>query len=296
MRTDMSVGYLRHIQACNMPVDEPFLPWRGAGRQLGWVRPIIAHHLQDYPQVFSFENGISLQPHLREFDQISAGLAEVAQGLARDGVISPLIDEPYPVTPGGREAAIAVVDRAAAAYLGLRSFGQHLNGYLRDGEDILMWIGRRAQDRRIFPGALDNMVAGGLPYGVSLVENLVKECQEEAGMPRELAEKAKPVGALSYNRVAERGFRPDVLYCYDIELPRDFRPLNTDGEVEEFMLMPIAEVMDIVRNSDQFKFNCNLVIVDFLVRHGLIGPEHEEYLAIASGLRAPSGPPRSRQT
>jgi len=285
------MGYLRHIHACNQPVEEPFLPWSGAGRSLGWMRPGFAEHLRDYPQVFSFEDGIALQPHLQDFDQVSAALAEVAQGLAREGVIPPLIDEPYPVTPGAREHAIGVIDRAAAAFLGLRSFGQHLNGYVRDGDDIRMWIARRAQDRLIFPGALDNMVAGGLPHGVSLAENLAKECEEEAGLPRPLAESARPVGVLSYNRVAERGFRPDVLYCYDIELPGDFEPQNTDGEVEEFMLLPIADVMDIVHDSDQFKLNCNLVIVDFLVRHGLIGPEHDEYLAIATGLRQLPGRP-----
>jgi hypothetical protein len=60
------------------------------------------------------------------------------------------------------------------------------------------------------------------------------------------------------------------------------------------MLLPIAEVMAIVHDSDQFKLNCNLVIVDFLIRHGLIGPEHEEYLALSSGLRQPPGPPKSR--
>jgi hypothetical protein len=57
------------------------------------------------------------------------------------------------------------------------------------------------------------------------------------------------------------------------------------------MLLPIADVMDIVRDTDQFKLNCNLVIVDFLVRHGLIGPEHDEYLAIATGLRQLPGQP-----
>lgn len=286
------MGFLRHIHACNQPVDEVFLPWGRAGEVLGWVRPGIAERLRDYPQAFLFDDGIELNPQLQGFAQISEVLAEVAQGLADAQVIAPLIDEPYPVTAGGREAAIAQIDRAAAAYLGLRSFGQHLNGYVRRQGEIHMWIGRRARDRLIFPGALDNMVAGGLPHGVSLLENLVKECREEAGMPRSLAENARPVGALSYNRVAERGFRPDVLYCYDIELPHDFEPQNTDGEVEEFMLLPIGEVMDIVRGSDQFKTNCNLVIVDFLIRQGLIGPEHEDYLAICSGLRRPPGPPQ----
>lgn len=285
------MSYLRHIHACNLPVEEVFLPWRGHGQVLGWVRPDFADHLRDYPRVFSFTDGIELNPALQGFDRLSGALAEVAEGLARDGVVPPLLNEPYPVTPGGRNDAIAVIDRVCAAYLGLRSFGQHLNGYVRKGADILMWIGRRARDRLIFPGCLDNMVAGGLPYGVSMHENLLKESEEEAGMPRDLAAQAIPVGALSYNRVAQRGFRPDVLYCYDIELPGDFTPQNTDGEVEEFMLLPISDVMDIVRGSDEFKLNCNLVIVDFLVRHGLIGPDHPDYLAIATGLRRPPGMP-----
>ena len=285
------MSYLRHIHPCNLPVEDTFLPWTGRGLTLGWVRPAFAEHLRDYPEVFAFDAGIALQPRLQGFDELSDALAEVAGGLARDAVIPPLIDEPYTVTPAGREAAIAVIDRAAAAFFGLRSFGQHLNGYVRDRDELHMWIGRRARDRLIFPGALDNMVAGGLPYGVSLAENLVKECHEEAGMPQRLAAQARPVGALSYNRVAERGFRPDVLYCYDIELPDNFVPKNTDGEVEEFMLLPIRRVMEIVHDSDQFKLNCNLVIVDFLVRHGLLGPEEDDYLEIVTGLRRVPGLP-----
>lgn len=284
------MSYLRHIRACNSPTDEPFWPWRVAGQTLGWVRPAFAEQLRAYPRVFRVESGaVELLPRWQGFEALSDALAEVAQGLADAGVIPRLLGEPYPVTSGARDQAVAVVDRVAAAFLGLRSFGQHLNGYVRDGDALRMWIGRRARDRLIFPGALDNMVAGGLPYGISLRENLLKECREEAGMPPELAARARPVGALSYNRVAQRGFRPDILYCYDIELPADFEPRNTDGEVEEFLLLPIRDVMDIVHDSDRFKLNCNLVIVDFLIRHGLLGPEHPDYLAIVAGLRQPPG-------
>lgn len=284
------MSFLRHIHACNPPLEETFWPWQVGDRTLGWVRPAFAGQLRAYPRVFDVQDGVvAVLPQLHGFEVLSQALGQVAAGLSEDGVIPPLLGEPYPVTPGGRDEAIAVVDRVAAAYLGLRSFGQHLNGYVRDGDRILMWIGRRAMDRLIFPGALDNMVAGGLPYGISLRDNLVKECAEEAGMAAELAAQARPVGALSYNRVAQRGFRPDVLYCYDIELPVDFVPRNTDGEVEEFLLLPLNEVMSIVHDSDRFKLNCNLVIVDFLVRHGLIGPEHPDYLAIVGGLRQPPG-------
>lgn len=284
------MSFLRHIEACNPAVQEVFLPWRVGGRVMGWVRPAIAEQLRGFPQVFSVEGQeLAVLPGLQGFEALSGALAQVAEGLAAAGVTPPLLGEPYPVTAGGRDAAVAVVDRAVSAFLGLRSFGQHLNGFVRRDGDLLMWIGRRSRDRLIFPGALDNMVAGGLPHGIGLVENLVKECAEEAGMSAELAARAHPVGALSYNRIARRGFRPDVLYCYDIELPPDFEPRNTDGEVEEFILLPIAEVMSIVHDSDRFKQNCNLVVIDFLVRHGLIGPEHPDYLAIVGGLRQTPG-------
>ncbi len=43
---------------------------------------------------------------------------------------------------------------------------------------------------------------------------------------------------------------------------------------------------EVVRDGFDFKFNCNLVIIDFLVRHGIIEPDHPDYLAITRGLRA----------
>ena len=143
--------------------------------------------------------------------------------------------------------------------------------------------GHRTSKHRVFRN-VDQLVAGGLPHGVGLMDNLVMECHEEAGMAESLARKARPVGALTYNRTTDRGFRPDVLYCYDLALPDSFEPRNTDGEVEEFLLLPIQEVARLVRETDEFKLNCNLVVIDFLVRHGLLAPEHPEFLAIATGL------------
>lgn len=58
-----------------------------------------------------------------------------------------------------------------------------------------------------------------------------------------------------------------------------------DGEVESFELMDIEKVKDIISSTDDFKDNCNLVIIDFMVRHGLLQPESPGYLDIVSGLR-----------
>jgi hypothetical protein len=77
------------------------------------------------------------------------------------------------------------------------------------------------------------------------------------------------------------------MYCYDLEVPEDFQPVNTDGEVAGFELQPVEQVMATVRETDEFKLNCNLVIIDFLIRHGLIGPEEPDYLDLIQGLRSP---------
>jgi hypothetical protein len=108
---------------------------------------------------------------------------------------------------------------------------------------------------------------------------------EEASVPATLAATAVPVGALSYCGETPVGLKPDTLYCYDLELSPDFRPRNNDGEVAEFMLLPVEEVLGLVRDSDEFKLNCNLVLIDFFIRHGILNPEAPGYLDIALGLR-----------
>ena len=62
--------------------------------------------------------------------------------------------------------------------------------------------------------------------------------------------------------------------------------MAADGEVGEFMLWPIEKVAEVVRDTFEFKFNCNLVIIDFLIRHGVLDPDSEpNYAAICLCLR-----------
>ena len=64
----------------------------------------------------------------------------------------------------------------------------------------------------------------------------------------------------------------------------DFTPLNSDGEVVEFRRLPAEEVKAIVRDTFRFKFNCNLVVIDFLIRHGLLTAAEADIGAIRKGL------------
>lgn len=49
--------------------------------------------------------------------------------------------------------------------------------------------------------------------------------------------------------------------------------------------MDIQKVKDLISRTDDFKDNCNLVIIDFLLRHGHFAPENTGYLDLVAGLR-----------
>ncbi len=286
------MSFLDRIHECNGWNTSHFLPWSIAGKTVGRLRLEFAERLHRFSDTFVIApSGVSLAVHLETQAARSLALDLVIRELVREGSINHLHGESYPVIADCRTRPLAVIDRAAAPYFGIRTFGQHLNGFVRDTEGLRMWIGRRSAHRRVFPGRLDHLVAGGLPRGISLQANLVKECWEEAALPQDLAMQARPVGTVTYIKETEKGLKPDTLYCYDLELPESFRPRCTDGEVEDFYLLPLEEVVSLVRDTTEFKPNCNLVIIDFLVRHGFLDPEQDDYSAIVEGLHPSSETP-----
>ncbi len=279
------MSFLRHILACNRFQRANFIPFRIDTVCVGLLRPAFTEHLAQWSDIFRVSReAVDLRLSGSSITERSSVVADVVSELAERGVISHLHGEQYVATAGGREQGRLFLDRAAAPYFGIRAFGQHMNGYVREGGTLKLWLGRRSNDRIYYPGSLDNLVAGGLPATIGLDENLAKECWEEAGIGGELAAQARAVGAITYNLETEKGLKPDTLYCYDLELPDTFKPRCTDGEVAGFELLPIQDVMEIVFESDDFKLNCNLVVIDFFIRHGYLAPDHDEFHALITGL------------
>ena len=145
-------------------------------------------------------------------------------------------------------------------------------------------IGRLVEGLRRL-GQLDNTVAGGQPVGLGVFENLVKECGEEASIPPELARQAKAVSFVSYWNQSGPQLKPDLMTCFDLELPESFTPRANDGEVHAFELWPVRRVFETVRDTVEFKYNCNLVLIDFFVRHGLLAADDPDFIRIVEGLR-----------
>ena len=279
--------FIERVRQLNNFEPAEFMPFLHEDECIGYVRFAFLEHLKRYPEIFNISaQAVQLQSADSGYQDITARLQAFGHSMVEEGIVEYLLDEPYPVKNTAFQTLFEL-DRALVAYFGVRSYGQHLNGFVRRGDQLNLWIARRARDRRIFPGKLDNLVAGGLPHGLSLEENLHKECLEEAGMPPEIARQANLVSAVTYNAMNEKGYKPDTLYCYDLELTEEFFPENTDGEVEGFELMPVEEVKNNILQGGLFKPNCELVIMDFFCRHGLMDGNSSEFLQLQQALHAP---------
>ena len=281
-----AMSYLRHLEACNRFDSERFLPLLLAGRRVGFVRRDRARALEAFPRIFRIaSDGVGFADGLDTPEAVTAALDEVTDALIRAGHADRRRSEMFAITDGWRGPLLFELDRAAVPFFGTRSYGVHLNGWRPGADGPELWIGKRAKDKKIAPGQLDNLVAGGMASGHGAWDTLLKEAAEEADMPEALAARARAVGAVRYRMELPEGMRDDVLFLYDIETPSDFTPRNTDGEIEDFRILAAKECLRRVRETDDFKFNVNLVLIDFGLRHGLIVPEDQDYLALVEGLR-----------
>lgn len=280
------MGFLDRIADCNRHDLAGFVPFRAAGQRVGWVRPhVAARAAARGPRLALEQNGLVLDPDLPDHAARTAAMAAVVAALARDGLIRGQRGEMYDAAPHLGAPPLFAIERAAVPAFGIASCGVHMTGFVRAPDGLWIWVPRRARDKSTYPGMLDNTVAGGQPAGLGIFENLIKECGEEAAIPPELARRALPVGAIAYCLETEEGLKPDTQFCFDLELPASFVPHPADGEMEGFALWPAARVLETVRDTRDFKFNCNLVLIDFFLRHGLIGADHPDHAALAAGLR-----------
>jgi len=285
------MALIDHIRRCNRWTPSEFLPLMAGTDLLGLLRPETALYLSDFPDLFvQHEGKVGLSDHYKTPADRTAAFRPIAERLALEGLIDKLRDEDYRVVTKWGEKPLMQIDRAAVSLLGIKAFGVHVNGMVlkEHDQDLLLWIGKRAADKAVEPGKYDNMVAGGQPAGLTLLENLEKESGEEAGLAPELVKRAQPVSLITYVMEDGRGLKRDTLFVYDMLVPDDVEPRAVDGEMESFVLMRRGMILNLLRDGFSFKFNVALVLIDFLARHGFLTPENEpDYPDLITGLHTP---------
>lgn len=282
-----AVSYVDHIRRCNNYDPARVVPLFAGSERIGLIRRDNAEALRRFPDVFAVADDRVTLVARGDIDAISHAVDQVVDALVVEKQIPKTRHETFDVAARWRAPPIFRLDRGAVPFFGTRAYGVHLNGYRLDRTELHLWVGRRAPDKTVAPNKLDNLVAGGIGNGHGLVETLVKEADEEAMIPADLIARAVPAGAVSYRMETTLGFRDDVLFVYDLEVPADFVPSNRDGEFADFLLMPASAALGRIRTSEDFKFNVNLIVLDFAVRRGILPPDDPEYLDVATGLHRP---------
>ena len=202
--------------------------------------------------------------------------------------------ELYPVYDLEKQLVVSI-ERTAAPLFGIVTYGVQMLAYReisQAGSDLGIWIARRAKTRRTYPGLLDSTVGGGLPTGEMPYDCLIRESAEEASFSENLIRaKAKACGTVNYMcRTDERTggelglFTPEVQFTYEMELPQDVVPRPGDNEAEGFTFMTVDRLRSALAAGEFTPAN-GCIVLDFLIRHGIITYEQEkDYIEISTRL------------
>lgn len=270
------------------------------GQPLGYMVPEVATAFKTCSALDKFvvndgDKTVTMGGELDTFEKRSAVVAQLAEEWRqKDPVVAKGWRDELYVVFSPRTVPYFSVERAFSGVLGVVTYGVHINGIVPASKSsngkTKMWVPRRSKTKATYPGKLDNTIAGGVAYPLGLWDNVIKECYEEGGLDKAFVEpRISSAGVILYlcQPYGPKGHaQPEVEYIYDLvfDSETEYEPSPVDGEAEEFKLMDLDEVLQRMKDGE-FKPNCTLVVIDFLIRHGHITPENEEnYLEITSRI------------
>ncbi len=276
---------LAAINAMNRFETEQFVGFWVGEQMVGHIHRRFVSDILNSGYFEAFNDGLRLD---RALDTPAARTQAVADVVSRlSGKVEMFLRNEYcDVKPYFGEPTLLQIQRGAHEFFGVKGYGVHVNGWTVQGGEVLLWAAKRSPKKSRYPGMMDDMVAGGLTGGgYSPKQILLKEAYEEAHLPQAIAATAQPCGIITYRRNVGYLTEWATIFVYDLLLPEDISPCPNDGEVESFQRLTLPQALEWVAQGNVYKPNCNLVVLDFLIRHGAIPAEHPEYEALCEGLR-----------
>jgi len=281
------LGFLRAActHASHAGREVPLVPFYVREHAVGWLRPSFADLLRRWPHVFDVNTSfVTLRVKPDTVAGRTAALDEVTRELAKDGVIRGWRDEAVRIAHHYAAPDLLRLERAASRHFGTMSYGAHLNAFTRVNGMTHVWISRRSPNKSIDPERLDNLVGGRISGDATVDETLRKEAWEEAGIPPALLDGLACVGAVRVEYSVPDGLHREILFVHDAWLPEGFKPVNQDGEVAEIRRVPLEEVLEHILEGE-FTMDAGTVMIDGLLRQGILSPEDPLYLEILRLLK-----------
>ena len=155
------MSLLDRIRTCQIWDRSRYRPFRIAGQSVGWVTGDFAERLREFPKLFRIsEAAVDLDPGLTSFEARSQAVAESLLALKAEGLVRGWRNEPYPVGTDFYAPPLMQMEREAVPLFGVRAYGVHINGFVGSGDDLKLWVGKRAANKQTAPGKLDHIEIG----------------------------------------------------------------------------------------------------------------------------------------
>lgn len=259
-----------------------------AGQYIGWTRPELASRISE-TDIWHFDGvTLALDPRFTDFDSRTRAIDDSMVALSDAGFLPVMPDytalggiDWFPVRADFDAEPVAIIKRFYAPYLGSSYDGVMLHGY--HGNQY--WTARRSMDVHDSPGMGDIISAGAIRHGDNVLQALEYEATVEAGLTPEQLTKAIQHPPIYLYYLNARGYlHHERFFIFDIVIDETIKletqlPLEIGG----FEMMPIERVINLVEQSTYFKGQINMVITDFLVRHGYLD-NHPEFADIKHAL------------
>lgn len=228
--------------AADQPPLRPRVPLLWRDTPIGSVEPGLLDRISLQPAPDGRQLLLKTERGWRLDGELTSTLAVLAFAMRDAGLAHAWRDEQLAVADDeGR--VLGTVERAVVRPLGIATRAVHLVGLSPDGRH---WVQQRSLTKPNDPGLWDTLMGGMVPATDSLAQALERETWEEAGLALSQLQGVACGGDVMLRRPTGDGGPGYVVERIDwwrCIVPPGVVPVNQDGEVAQFALMPPAQVV-----------------------------------------------------
>lgn len=283
------MSLLDRLRACVAWDPRIYRPFAAVGRTLGRVDSEMAGLLARFDRVFLVdERAVRLNPDLRTVEARTRAVAEVVRVLTAEGRLPPPSRRLAPVMRYWGESPAFYLESTALPAFGARAFGLAVTAYEDKPQGTVIYVARLAGGPARPFGKLDTTVDAPLDPRRTLRENLLEAAAAWAGIPeRTLTLYGKATSLVSYiHALPDGGLANHAWFCFDLGPLRNFTPRPGGGPAEGYLTMGTQTLLETLRETEDFTRPAVPVLLDFLIRQGLVTPANQpDYQRLIQLLR-----------